>query len=81
MVANTSVNGIVHGKTIELEQETGMPDGTRVQVAVVPRPTLPPGEGLRRSFGSWAGDDANLDEFLKQVRQSRDNDSRPDFTE
>ena len=76
MVTNASLNGIIHGKTIELEQETGMPDGTRVQVAVVSRSNLSPGDSLRRAFGSWSDDPEGIEEFLKQVRRDRDNDSR-----
>jgi hypothetical protein len=49
------LKGIVHGKTIELEQEPGLPDGQEVSVVVHPLETaerrLPPGEGIRRSAG------------------------------
>jgi hypothetical protein len=48
--------GVVHGKTIKLDKETGLSDGQEVNVVVQPVETgeqrLPPGEGLRRSFGS-----------------------------
>lgn len=70
--------GTVHGKTIELEQEPGLPDGQQVKVtvhAVPPAPAgenhLPPGEGLRRSAGAWADDAEELDKFLEEVRRSR----------
>jgi hypothetical protein len=81
MVANNSITGTIHGKTVELDQEPGLPDGTRVQVAVVSSPNLTPGEGIKSSFGSWAGDDAAVDEFLKQVRKDRDSDPRPELSE
>ena len=32
---------------------------------------LPPGEGLRRSFGAWAEDAEELDKFLEWSRQQR----------
>ncbi len=70
--------GRVHGKTIELEQEPGLPDGQPVKVTVQPVPQapagddrLPPGEGLRRAFGAWADDAEELDKFLEEVRRSR----------
>jgi hypothetical protein len=53
------MHGIVHGKTIELDQEVGVPDGQKVEVAVHILPTAPPteswGEGLRRCAGALGG--------------------------
>ena len=56
MATNSSdLRGVVHGKTIELEQEPGLPDGQKVFVTVKPvENRLPPGEGIRRS-GRAAG--------------------------
>jgi hypothetical protein len=77
----TVLKGVIHGKTIELEMESGLPDGQPVDVKVQPRvetgPRLPPGEGIRRSAGAWADDPAGLDEFLKQLRQCREQDRAP----
>lgn len=67
--------GVVHGKTIELDEETGLSDGQEVNVFVQPiqpgEPRLPPGEGLRRSFGGWAEDAEELDAYLEWNRQRR----------
>jgi len=66
--------GVVHGKTIELDQEPGFPDGQAVTVMVQPVSAagkLPPGEGLRRAFGAWAEDAAELDQYLEWNRQQR----------
>jgi len=52
------VKGVVRGRTIELESEPGLPEGQLVSVVL--RPALPPGEGLRRSFGAWASDSHSL---------------------
>lgn len=52
--------GIVHGNTIQFEEELGLPDGHEVTVTVqppdLPWKRLPPGEGIRRSAGAWAED-------------------------
>jgi hypothetical protein len=67
--------GIVHGRTIELSQESGLPEGQAVSVIVKPVEAqaehLPPGEGLRRAFGAWADEAAELDEFLAETRRLR----------
>jgi len=74
--------GIVHGKTIELEQEPGLPEGQAVRVTVQPLSPegrrLPPGEVIRRSTGGWAEDAEALDEYLELVRQQR-KVSRPEI--
>jgi hypothetical protein len=71
----TVLKGIVHGKTIELEQEPGLPEGQVVSVTVQPvapeARTMAPGEGIRRSAGGWAEDAEELDEYLELVRQRR----------
>jgi len=76
-IANGSniVKGTVHGKTIELAEELGLPDGQVVTVTVLP--VLPPGEGLRQAFGSWADGGEELDQFLEEVRCDRKHE-RPD---
>ena len=68
----TQLTGIVRGHTIELEGESGLPNGQRVAVQIQPVPArLPPGEGLRRAFGAWADDVAGLDQFLESNRVNR----------
>ena len=68
-MAETILKGTVHGKTIELEREPGLPDGQSVSVTLIA--ASPSGEGLRRSFGSWTEDAAGLDEFIDQIRFDR----------
>ena len=66
--------GVVHGKTIELDQAPGLPDGQEVKVTVEPMAgscKLQPGEGIRRSAGAWADDAEELDKFLEWNRQRR----------
>jgi hypothetical protein len=74
--------GVVHGKTIELDEETRLSDGQEVNVIVQPiKPGdqhLPPGEGLRRAFGGWAEETEELDAYLEWNRQQRKM-SRPEI--
>jgi hypothetical protein len=69
------LKGVVHGKTIELEREPGLPDGQEVSVVVQPLEAaegrLPPGEGIRRSAGGWGDDADGLEEYLEWNRQQR----------
>ena len=67
------VHGTVHGKTIELDQEVGVPDGQRVEVSVqvvTPASQESWGEGLRRCAGALAGI-PGLDEDMEQILQER----------
>jgi len=82
----TAMKGIVHGKTIELEEEPGLPDGQEVAVTVEPitpatSPTSPAAlESLRRAAGAWVDDAEELDRYLEWNRQQR-NGSRPEIPE
>ncbi len=72
-MAAVTVKGIVHGKTVELEQAPGLPDGQEVTVTLAPAnaKTFASGEGLRRSFGGWADDAEGLDDYLDWARRQR----------
>ena len=66
----TTMRGVVHGKTIELEQAPGLPDGQQVGVTIEPLPPAgpegsSPSEGLRRAFGAWADDAEELAEIFR----------------
>ena len=84
MMDETSVlRGVIHGRTIELEHEPGLPEGQQVSVTVqiVHAPKrLPPGEGIRQSAGGWADDPAGLDEYLEWNRRQRKQE-RPEIGE
>jgi hypothetical protein len=72
------LQGIVHGKTIELAEEPGVADGEQVEVSVkVVSPKGSWGEGLRRCAGAlareWTEED---DRILEDIRQERKHDSR-----
>jgi hypothetical protein len=73
-----SLQGIVHGKIIELDDESGLPDGQRVALFVQPLESastsggrMPPGEGLRKAFGAWSEEADELEEYLAWNRSQR----------
>jgi hypothetical protein len=71
----TVLKGIVRGRTIELERAVNLPDGQEGRVVLHPAggdvPVVP-GEGVGRSFGGWAGDEADeLDQYLQWNRERR----------
>ena len=72
------LRGILHGRTIELDSEPGLPDGQQVTVVVQPTNTigtedagLPPKPSLSRAFGAWAEEAKELDDFLEWNRLQR----------
>ena len=66
--------GVVHGNTIQLEQEPGLPDGQRVDVILAPTDASKDrrAEGLTKSFGAWSDDGEGIDTFLEEIRRDRD---------
>lgn len=72
MSSDAAIRGIAHGKMIELEQDSGLPEGQSVLVVVRPvKEQQNLIEGLMRSFGAWADDAEGLDEYLEWNRQQR----------
>jgi len=79
MATNSSgLRGVIHGKTIQLNEQPGLPDGQEVAVALQPirqaedqAAPFPHGEGLRRSAGAWAEDAVELSTYLEWNRQQR----------
>ena len=66
------LRGTIHGRTIELEQEPGLPEGQHVSVTV--QRLLPPGEGIKQSARGWADASDELDCWLDQMQRSRQQD-------
>jgi hypothetical protein len=70
-----ALKGVIHGRTIELEQDAGLPDGHEVSVTVEPvllttSPTTREAlASLRRAAGVWADDSVGLDHFLEWICQ------------
>ncbi len=79
---NSELRGVIRGRTIELEQDTGLPDGATVAVRLSDASAgLSEEEKIRRLkqlAGAWAGDDdEGFEEFLKWNYEQRDRSSRP----
>ncbi len=73
-VAPVSLNGVVYGKTIELESAPGLPDGQQVSVVVVPvgeSDVLTPAEAIQQSAGGWADAGEDFNDWLNETQRSR----------
>ena len=78
-----TVHGKVHGKTFELNQELGVPEGQEVEITVrvvSSVKTTRTGEGLLLTEGALA-DDPYWDAIMEEVRQERKSDSRRELPE
>jgi hypothetical protein len=72
-----SLHGVVHGKTIELDEDLGVPEGQEVEVHVTMIPSRKPwGEGIRRTAGALA-DDPDWDGIMEEIYQARKVERRP----
>jgi hypothetical protein len=71
-----TVHGVVHGKTIELNEDLGVEEGqaVEVQVKVVPAERKW-GEGILRTAGALAND-PEWDEIMGEVYEARKKDRR-----
>ncbi|MGA2067402.1 MAG: hypothetical protein ABSG86_20695 [Thermoguttaceae bacterium] len=68
---STVIHGIVRGRTIELKEPAGVPDGQEVEVVVRAIETAGPwGEGIRRSAGV-AADIPGFDEVFAEMQRER----------
>jgi hypothetical protein len=66
------IPGIVNGKSIELEHETGLPEGSQVIINILPV-SLSLSEKLKRAeslCGTWAGD-PSLDTIFAEIERQR----------
>jgi hypothetical protein len=74
------LTGIIHGKTIELDEPPGLPDGQHVQVTVQSvAPSLSDEERrelLRSAAGGWSDDPEGLEQYLEWNRQQRKENRR-----
>ena len=71
----TIMKGVIHGRTIELDSEPGLPEGQSVSVVVQPvqaKDSQAIFEAFKRAAGGWANDDPEgLEQYLEQTRRQR----------
>jgi hypothetical protein len=78
---NKVIEGVVHGRTIELLDDPGVGDGQRVQVVLsLPSSAGAWGEGIRRTAGSLAND-PDWDAIMAEVHEGRKRERRPQMEE
>jgi len=77
-----TTHGKVHGKTIEIDEDLGVPDGQEVELQVKVVPASRRGEGLRRCAGAlakeWTSED---DRILEEIHRDRKQDIRREIAE
>lgn len=73
-----TMHGIVHGRTIELDEDPGVAEGqeVEVQVKVIPKTPRTPGEGFLRTEGALA-DDTEWDAIMEEIYRARKVERRP----
>jgi hypothetical protein len=65
------LSGIIHGKTIELENDPGFVDGQEIRVTLQSAPGSPSwGDGIRAASGAFA-DWPEADKYLEEILQER----------
>jgi hypothetical protein len=77
------IQGVIHGRTVELSEDPGVADGQQVEITIraVPTPRLW-GEGLRRCAGAFAAEWTEEDDrILEEIQQERKRDTRKDIAE
>jgi hypothetical protein len=70
------LQGIVHGKVIELFEDPGVPDGAHVVVHLQPSGDAPAADrGASQSAGAWKNF-PEMDEIMAAIERDRANDAR-----
>ncbi len=71
------VQGVIHGRTIELTEDLGVEDGQQVMITIQTVPSSRPwGEGILRTAGALA-DDPEWDVIMEKIYQDRKLNRRP----
>jgi hypothetical protein len=74
-----TVHGVVHGKTIELDEELGVAEGQEVEITVrsiTPSAVRQPGDGFLRTEGALAND-IEWDGIMDEIHLARKQEQRP----
>ena len=64
------IHGKVHGKTIELDEDLGVPERQELQVRFIPKPNRMPVNGFGCTEGALAKDE-EWDEIMDEIYQAR----------
>jgi hypothetical protein len=71
------VHGVIHGRTIELDQDLGLADGEAVTVTITSKAVSEAGsharqsgDGIRRSAGAWA-EFPEMDAIMEDIQRER----------
>ncbi len=83
VIAKKEIRGLIQGRTVLLDEDSGLPDGQPVIVIPEMMPASDE-EGRKRllgAAGAWAGDDEEgLEQYLEWNRQQR-KVNRPEIEE
>ena len=80
MHTDNSLQGIIHGRVIELFEDPGVPDGEQVVVQLLRAGEASAGRpGHSPSAGAWA-DFPEIDEIMAAIERDRANDSRAEIS-
>ena len=72
-----TLDGKVHRKTIELDEDLGLAEGQEVEVKVkILGPATKWGDGILRSAGGWA-DSPELDAIMEKIQRERKLEHHP----
>jgi hypothetical protein len=73
-----TLRGVIHGRTIQLDEDLGVAEGeeVEVQVKVLPKTPRKPGDGFLRTEGALA-DDTEWDAIMEEIYQARKRERRP----
>ncbi|MGE0538237.1 MAG: hypothetical protein AB7O68_24965 [Pirellulales bacterium] len=75
---NQILHGVIRGRTIELAEDAGLPDGQQVAVVVH---VEPPTAGPRRSAAGMLAQFPEMDAYLEEVLRERRLSTLRDFDE
>jgi hypothetical protein len=75
-----TIHGVVHGKTIQLDEDLGVAEGQQVEVQVrLVTAAAHSGDGLGRCAGALA-DDTHWDAIMSEIHEDRRRDTRRDVS-
>jgi hypothetical protein len=73
---NKKLRGVVHGRTVELDEDPGIPDGESVEVIYPASKRIRTGEGILNTAGILA-DFPEWDEIMQEIHAQRKLERRP----